>query len=626
MRFVPLQAVKLIDPVWSKTISQVRKVLLPYQWDVLNDRIPNAEKSHCIENFRIAAGLSAGTHYGMVFQDTDLYKWIEAAAYCLTTDRQEQLEKLCDEAAELIVAAQQPDGYINTYYTVAAPGKRWTNMMEGHELYCAGHFIEAAVAYAQATGKDKLLKAACRFADAIDTVFGPGKRRGYPGHPEIELALVRLFGATGEKRYLSLASYFINERGVGENLFEKERQAPGRTYIFPEMKDFDPTYFQAHAPVREQKEAMGHAVRAMYLYCAMADLAALEKDASLKKACESLYENVITRQMYVTGGIGSSGNGERFTTDFDLPSSSGYSETCASIGLMLLSSRMWCLNHNALYYHVWERVLYNAVLSGMGQDGRHFFYVNPLEVIPDVVHKNPSLSHVKTTRPEWFGVACCPPNLARMLTSLAGYIYAMDETRLYILSHIGSSFEYGDLKVSLVSGEENFILTVAGESRDICLRIPENHVFKSEWYTAEGEGYSVFTHNGGVQRYCYSLVPCVRLLRSHPRTAALAGKVCVQRGQTVYCVEEADNAAPLSALRLPSDAAFQEERPHWLPQGAPLLKTRGYRIKEEPWDGILYDEKPYQYEPCDIHLIPYSQWGNRGEGEMSVWLTEAPSL
>ena len=623
MNFVPVAHVKIDDPLWSKQFALVRDVVLPYMWEILNDRVENAEKSHCVGNFKVAAGLSGDEYYGTVFTDTDLYKWIEAASYCLSVEKNPELEKLCDQAIDLVGAAQQPDGYLSTYFIALAPDKRWTNLMEGHELYCAGHLIEAGIAHYQATGKDGLLKIARRFAGLIDCTFGreAGKRRGYPGHPEIELALIRLYEVTGEERYLSLASYFIDERGVGENIFAEECSREGHTYIFPEMAAFEADYFQSHLPVRKQSCAAGHAVRAMYLYSAMADLARLKHDPELTEACERLYENTVSRQMYVTGGVGSAKLGERFTVDFDLPSDSAYAETCASIGLMFFSSRMWLLNGKKSAYDTWERALYNTVLSGMGRDGQHFFYVNPLEVVPQTIANNPTLSHVKTQRQKWFGVACCPPNLARILSSLRGYIYALDDGRLYILSHIGSSFEKGGLYVKLSHYDDEYTLIIDGDPIDVFLRLPENSALTGDQLEKHENGYFSIHHTGGRQQYSYCLEPLIRVLRAHPSVSALAGKLCVQRGPAIYCVEGTDNAVPLSTLRLPADAVFAEEKAEWL-DDMPILKTSAYRMSDKNWEKKLYGSQSCVYESKEITLIPYSQWGNRGENEMRVWLTE----
>jgi len=622
MKFIPVSQVTVHDPFWSKQFNLVKDVVLPYMWESLNDRVENAEKSHCIENFKISAGRSSDKFFGAVFIDTDLYKWIEAAAYVLAAEDNDQLEGLCDQAIELISAAQQPDGYLHTYYSIVAPEKRWSNLMEGHELYCAGHLIESAVAYYQSTGKDRLLLVARKFADLIDSTFGPGKVRGYPGHPEIELALIRLYEVTDEKRYLDLAKYFVNERGVGEDIFEREKRRPDHSYIFPDMIHFNADYFQSHTPVRQQKKAAGHAVRAMYLYSAMTDLARLTDDQGLAAACEKLYSNAVKRQMYVTGGIGSAKRGERFTTDYDLPSDSAYCETCASIGLMLFSSRMWLLTKDKGCYDVWEQSLFNTVLSGMGSDGTHFFYVNPLEVVPETISHNPSLSHVKTQRQKWFGVACCPPNLARILTSMRGSLYALDDDRLFILSHIGSSFKQGGLKINLERKGESYTLTIDGKQMVVYLRLPENSILVEDQYEVDADGYFLIHHPGGKKQYEYTIKPNIRLLRANPNVSALAGKICVQRGLVAYCLEGVDNSTPLSALRLPGDAQFIEEMADWLGEGMPILKTSGFSVSEKDWGDKLYSPQSSVYESKELTFVPYSHWGNRGENEMRVWVNE----
>jgi len=354
----------------------------------------------------------------------------------------------------------------------------------------------------------------------------------------------------------------------------------------------------------------------------MADLARLTNDAELTAACDRLYENTISRQMYVTGGVGSAKFGERFTVDYDLPSDSAYAETCASIGLMLFSSRMWLLHQDKHIYDIWERALFNTVLSAMGQDGQHFFYVNPLEVVPQTVSKNPTLSHVKLQRQKWFGVACCPPNLARILSSMRGYIYAVDHDRLYILSHIGSSFTKGGDYVSLARNGSQYTLTVDGGPVKVFLRLPENSVLTSSQFEKSEDGYFSVYHTGGRQQYSYTLEPLVRVLRAHPSVSALAGRLCVQRGLSIYCAEGLDNAVPLSALRLPADAVFTEEKADWLEEDMPILKTTGYRMSGKHWEKQLYGSQPCVYEPLAITLIPYRHWGNRGENEMRVWLTE----
>lgn len=619
LHFVPLNSVHIQDGFWQQEQQLVRNVVLPYQWDILHDHVPDAEPSYCIRNFRIAAGLESGHHGGAVFQDTDLYKWLESAAYCLALVKDAGLEAQADEAIALIEQAQQSDGYLNTYYTIEAPDKRFTNLTEGHELYSAGHFIEAAVAYYQATGKDRVLNIATRLADYLDQVFGDedGKLHGYGGHPEIELALMKLYRVTEYPRYLNLMRYFINIRGSQpEGWFQKEMSRQDHSFIWSDMARFGNRYFQDDLPLREQRQAAGHAVRAMYLYCAMADLAREDSDDALVDACRALFSNTTQRQMYVTGGIGSAAFGERFTWDYDLPNDTVYAETCASIGLMMLSQRMFALTGDFACYDVWERALYNTVLAGMGRDGRHFFYVNPLAVNPEIARHSPTLEHVKTVRQKWFGVACCPPNLARTLSSLGGSLYAMEDDSLYVLSHIASSFTYDDISCSLTQDGTDYTLTLDAPMMSVYLRIPDGFL---------QDGASLLAHPGGKAVYHYRLFPQTRFVRANAAVPADAGKVCVMRGATVYCAEEIDNDKSLCALYVDTSIQPEEAEMDFLPEGMCALKLKGWRRTETQPD-TLYSSCTPVYSPTMITLIPYCQWNNRGEGEMQVWLNEASPI
>lgn len=440
---ISLKDIHITDNFWRKYIKLVKDVIIPYQWDILNDKLEGVETSHCIENFRIAAGESQGEYYGAVFQDTDVAKWLEAVGFVLNYERDEGLERLADETIDLIGRAQQPDGYLNTYFTIKEPEMRWSNLMEGHELYTAGHMIEAAVAYYESTGKKRFLEIVCRFADLICRTFGTGEDQihGYPGHQEIELALVKLYRVTGKKAYLETAKYFIDARGVGENYFLRETKSEKYKLIMPEFANYDPVYSQSVIPVREQQKAEGHAVRAVYMYTAMADLSCEYNDASLFAACERLWNNIVSKQMYITGGIGSSGILERFTTDYDLPNDSNYSESCASIGLAMFGKRMADITKDAAYMDTVERALYNTVLSGIAMDGKSFFYVNPLEVWPPNCMPKTSKEHVKAVRQTWYGVACCPTNIARTLASLGQYIYFQEKDRIYTNLYISNQAE-----------------------------------------------------------------------------------------------------------------------------------------------------------------------------------------
>ena len=382
---VGLDRIHIEDTFWTKYINLVKEVMIPYQWDAMNDRIPDAEPSHCLKNFEIAAELYEGEFYGVVFQDTDIAKWLEAVGFTLSAVKDEELERTADEVIDLIARAQCKDGYINTYFTIKEPGKRWRSLTEGHELYTAGHLMEAASAYYYGTGKRKFLDLVLKFADLICDTFGAvdGKIHGYPGHQEVEIGLIKLYQITKNMKYLDQARYFINARGVGENYFLKEMARPDYENIFPEFKKYDPAYSQSHLPVRLQKTAEGHGVRAVYMYNAMAEIAYAYQDKGLFEACENIWENIVTKRMYITGSIGSSGILERFTTDYDLPNDCNYSETCASIGLALFALRMNQITREASYMDVAERALYNTVLAGTALEGKSFFYVNPLEVWQD---------------------------------------------------------------------------------------------------------------------------------------------------------------------------------------------------------------------------------------------------
>ena len=419
---VPEDQVKLLAGFWRSRQELVRTEAIPYQWEALNDAIPDVEPSHAIQNLRVAAGDATGTHRGFVFQDSDVAKWLEAVGHILQQGRDPALETKADSVIELLERVQQADGYLNSYYQVNKPDERWSNLRDDHELYCAGHLIEAAVAYSNATGKDAILRVARRLADHLWDRFGPAPEKipGYSGHPEIELALTKLYAATQERRYLDLARFFVDERGRQPNFFIEEAKHRNDT------RPYHPEYAQNHLPVREQDTAEGHAVRAMYLFSGAADVACEFDDLSLKEALTGLWDNVTQKRMYVTGGVGSSAWGEAFTLDYDLPGDRAYAETCAAIGLVFWGQRMLRLDGDGKYADVIERALYNGVLSGMSFDAQRYFYVNPLEVWPEAAARRHDMHAVKVERQPWFGCACCPPNLSRLLASLSGYVYGMD--------------------------------------------------------------------------------------------------------------------------------------------------------------------------------------------------------
>jgi len=636
-----IKNVRVKDEFWAKRLQQVREVVIPYQWEVLNDRVPAAEPSHAIENFRIAAGRTEGAYYGWVFQDSDVAKWLEAVAYCLIRQADPELERLANSVIDLIVKAQQADGYLNTYFTVKEPGGRWTNLRDNHEMYCAGHMMEAAVAYYEATGKRKLLDAMCRLADHIDAAFGPepGKKRGYPGHEEIELALVKLYQTTGEQRYLRLSRFFIDERGHEPHYYDLEAKERGDET--PE-RPYDKAYSQAHLPVREQTNAVGHAVRAMYLYSGMADVAAETNDETLVTACKNLWDNLTKRQMYITGGIGSAVQGEAFTFDYDLPNDTAYTETCATIGLIFWAHRMLRLDIDRDYADVMECAFYNGALSGISLDGKRYFYVNPLEVWPEVCEKRHDHGHVDTTRRPWFDCACCPPNIARLLASFGQYIYSKDENTIYVHLFAGS-------EANLVIEKNCVSLTQTTEypwkeQVDITIRTDKELTFtlairipgwcKNAEITVNGEDVKIAT----VSRKGYAritrvwrsgdkveiMLPMpVERIHAHPDVRADAGKVAIQRGPVVYCLEEVDNGPNLPDLSLLQDAKLTLGGCDQSLGGAPVIHGVARRsAMTSQWKHVLYSPVALEREEIAIRAVPYFAWGNRQPGEMLVWIRE----
>lgn len=658
LKTLPLKQINIRDKFWNRYIHLVKEVLIPYQWDILNDRIEDVPTSHCIQNFRIAAGEAEGDFEGAVFQDTDVAKWLEAVAYVLEISPDEDLERLADETIKLIGRAQHEDGYLNTYFTIKAPSLRWTNLKEGHELYTAGHMIEAAVAYYEATGKREFLGIMERFADLICQVFGPekGQCHGYPGHQEIELALVRLYHTTGKKRYLKLAKYFIDQRGVGENYFLKEEKEPEYRQIFPEFADYDTKYSQSHLPVREQKTAEGHAVRAVYMYCAMADLAGLYRDNELLKTCETLWKDMVRRRMYITGSIGSSGILERFTTDYDLPNNCNYSETCASIGLALFGRRMAQITRDAAYMDVVEKALYNTLLSGIAMDGKSFFYVNPLEVWPDNCMERTSKEHVKPVRQTWFGVACCPPNIARTLASLGQYIYFVDEDTLYTNLYISNSTVLevageeikSEMRSDLTnSGHIEINMSKSGSEKayDLALRIPDYvksyevllngrkaAEVKAGTRSVTAQSAKVRLEKGylyieGIYEKKTELVIDFqvppRFVRANPKVREDVGKAALVKGPLVYCLEEADNGGNLPSVFINTDQEPKESYEENLLGGITTISFTGKKLTSAAWqDDALYAQRQNHFEDVNLKAVPYHCWNNRGPGEMLVWMKE----
>ncbi|MFC4302253.1 glycoside hydrolase family 127 protein [Cohnella boryungensis] len=641
-----LHNVTVQDNFWSPYISLVRDVVVPYQWEALNDRIEGTEPSRAIRNFKIAAGLEQGEFYGMVFQDSDVAKWLEAVGYLLELQPDPELEEIADNVIEIIAKAQHADGYLNTYFTLKEPDGRWTNLAECHELYCAGHLIEAAVAYSNATGKNRLLDVAIRLADCIDEAFGPeeGKIKGYDGHQEIELALMKLYHATSNDKYLRLASFFLDQRGQLPHFYDEEYERRKGAIHFPELRMAkDRSYSQAHLPVRMQQTAEGHAVRVVYMLTGMADVAAETGDEGLLQACRTLWNNIVTKRMYITGAIGSMAHGESFTLDYDLPSDTAYAETCASIGLIFFAQRMLGIEPKSEYADVLERALYNTVIGGMSRDGKHFFYVNPLEVWPEANRVNKNFEHVKVERQQWFGCACCPPNIARLLASLGSYIYSVKDNTVYSHLYIGSQIqlELAGQKVHLVQQSElpwegvvRFKVGLQTAARfKLALRIPDWSGEPEIRINGEGltispdqrkDGYVHIDREWSPGDILHLVLPMpVQPMKGNPLIRETIGKIAFQRGPMVYCLEEADNGPNLHQLVVKSDADKQVVFESGLLGGLQSITVPAYRIREDGWADKLYQANiDMELEATTARFIPYFAWANRGSGEMRVWVAE----
>jgi len=574
------------------------------------------EQTGRISNFDKAAGKEEGKHEGYFFNDSDVYKTIEGAAYALALAGDEKLDQYVDELIAKIAAAQEPDGYLNTYYTLVEPERKWTDLANKHELYCAGHLIEAGIAHFEATGKRNLLDVAVRFADLIESRYGPGKRADVPGHEEIELALIRLHHLTGEARYLNLARFFFEQRG----------RTDGRK-LYGE-------YCQDHCPLAEHSEIVGHAVRAMYLYSGLCDLLMLQPDAAYRQVLDRVWDDVVTRKMYVTGGIGPSARNEGFTLPYDLPNESAYAETCAAIGMVYWNQRMFQLTGEARYIDVLERELYNGVVAGVSLDGERFFYVNPLAGRGGV------------ERQPWFECACCPPNLVRLFSSLGGYFYAQRDDELYVNLYGASTaratiggrtvtirqttdFPWDsdvklDIEVPDDGGELEFTLNLRIPDWSDAPRLRLNGAIAE--LPPLSNGYLAIARNwAGASTIELALPMPIRRIECDPRVAADRGRVALQRGPLVYCLEGVDNNGAVRGLALPREAELRAEPRGDLLGGVTVVTGKTLAVEPVEWGKGLYaPARPVQR--VDFVAVPYYAWCNRGPGEMVVWLPESPTL
>jgi DUF1680 family protein len=629
-RPIPVGNVRLRDGVLASRIYTTFRESIPGQFEVLRS------DGH-LRNFKRAAGNGEGNFEGLYFNDSDVYKWLEAACWAIVGRDDEataELRGMIDEVVPLILAAQREDGYLNTYFAGDRADERWTNLTDKHELYCAGHLIQAAIAHHRATGSRDLLDAAVRFADHIDATFGPGKLETTDGHPEIEMALVELFRATGERRYLDLATYFIDIRGTG---------AVGGD-----------DYHQDATPLRMQREMVGHAVRAVYLNAGAADLVAETGDRQLRDALGAMLANMLEKRSYITGGIGQRYEGESFGTDYELPNHRAYAETCAAIGAVMWLWRMLLLEavDDSRLADVIERVVYNAVLPGISLDGQSYFYQNPLR--DDGTHR----------RQPWFDCWCCPPNAARFLAQLPGYAVTTSTRRFgesdarhdIVWLH---QFAQGDYTVPLQDGGQVSLkittrypwdgdiaieVTALEEAGDFTLQVRVPDWAFDAHGTINGEKLPAAETTPGqylTLRRLWQVGDTVRLkipmpvrrIVSHPRVAHNTGKVALMRGPLVYCVEETDN--PVGDVRdiIVSDDILitAAQRPEMLDDVVVLSAHAEMEAYAPAWHGALYrnvssvkEDRPGRSE-VQVTAIPYMSWANRGAGPMAVWLRREQS-
>ena len=605
----------------------ISSTVIPYQHRVLSDDVPDATESHVVKNFEDAARVLSGKEplegfRGMVFQDSDAAKWLEAVSYSLSVCPDKELQEKAEELISLISSAQDSDGYLNTYYTIKDKEKRWTNLLEGHELYCSGHMIEAGCAYFEATGNRALLDICEKNAQHIYNEFIINKREGYPGHPEIELALLRLYDITKNEQYLTLAKHFIDVRGVDSDFYMKE--VKNRNWSVWGGDGRNKHYQQSYLPVRQQKDAVGHSVRAVYLYTAMAHLAAEQNDTELYEACKTLWKSITEKRMYITGGIGSTCHGEAFTEDYDLPSDTAYAETCASIGLMFFALRMLQNEIKGEYADIMENAFYNTVLAGMESDGKRFFYVNPLEVIPGITQRAVTHHHVLTQRPGWYTCACCPPNVARLVTSIGKYSYSEKGDIAYCHLYSGGEMKFSNGMTLICTTEYPYDFTVKfrlSGNGSFAVRVPswsKKTSFSLNGNEAHPEirdGYAYFEINESAE-IILKLDSSIRVVYPSAKIPTLSGMGAIMRGPLVYCFEGKDNKDDILSLSLCDEAEMKTEKSDIL-GGTVIISADGKRRKEA--SALYSSEKPVF---CDEKLtaIPYYLWGNRGETQMRVWM------
>jgi DUF1680 family protein len=614
-RTLPLDAVTVEGGLWARRQAVNREAALPHGFRML-------EAAGNLENLRIAAGRSTGRYRGPVFMDSDVYKWLDAAAHEWAREPGDWLRSTMDATIELVAAAQRDDGYLDSYYQVAEPGKRWTDFAQGHELYCAGHLLQAALAHRRATGDERLLGIARRVVEHVNATFGPGKRPATPGHPEIEMALVELARETGEGRHLELARFFLDQRGYGW-------LGPGRFN--------SPAYYQDRVPVRDAAEVEGHAVRGTYLAAGVADLYLETGESALLQALTRQWLDFVRHKVYLTGGAGARHNAEAFGQPYELPSDLAYSETCGAIGSVMWSWRMLLATGEGRFADLIERSLYNAILAGVSLSGDRYFYVNPLASNG----AEERLSRGGCRRKEWHLVACCPPNVMRQLASLGHYVATRDGSGVQVHQYVPGRVRAGAATLHVETeypwdGAVGITIEAAsGEAWALALRVPEwcagarvRVAGREAGATPGPDGYLRLERawqRGDVVELDLPMEP--RLTEAHPWIEATHGRVAIERGPLVDCLEQADHpGAPVPDLEIDVTAPLAARRDGRL-EGVTVIRASGLQVERRGWTDRLY--RPYDAggegprRPVELTAIPYYAWANREPGAMRVWIPRA---
>ena len=652
MTDIKLNKINITSNFWHHYRKLIVDQLLPYQWDVINDKadikladdpqqnsVDETANSHAIANLKIAAGEMKGRHHGYPFQDTDVYKWLETAAYSLSYHPDANLKKITDGLVDLIAKAQEPDGYLSTMFQLNMPERKFKRLQQSHELYTMGHYIEAGVAYYGVTGNEKALKIAEKMAEYINNHLGPedGKIHGVDGHPEIELALSRLYEATHNEKYLKLAHYFLTERGKDPEFFDKQNEADGIDRdFFKGMKELPKEYYLTQCPIKYQKAPHGHAVRVLYLCTGMAYVARLTGDQDLLDACNRFWNDIVKRQMYITGNVGQTTHGEAFTYDYDLPNDSDYGETCASVAMTFFARQMMKMKTKGEYGDIIEKELFNGALAGISLDGKHFYYVNPLEADPEASKWRPDKQHILTHRAAWFGCACCPANIARLIASVDRYIYTVkDDT---ILSHqfIANEAKFdngakivqnnnfpwdGNIKYQVTAGKASFKfgIRIPSWSPDYSLTVNGAKVDK-----VAKDGFIYFDVNQTDLTIELVLDMGIKYMVANNRVKDDFGKVAIQRGPIIYAAEEEDNEKPLWLSKIVVNGKHESKFEKDLLGGVTTVTVEAKRQQEETVDEPLYHALSDNVAEKEVLLkmIPYYAWANRSNGQMQVWFQQ----